>query len=74
MPVISLRLPVELHEAAKAKLVNEKRSFQDMLEAAVREYVAPAPSLSEEEEFQQAMAIAREGMRKYNHTLRELAK
>jgi hypothetical protein len=68
---ITIRIPLELHKKAKVKLALEHKSFQELLENSVREYVGET---NHDQEYEAQMAAARECMEKYREALSELAK
>ena len=71
MKTIPVRVPEDLHRRVRVKLAQEGRSLQDLLEAALREYVGGEP---DDHEVQEQVKIAQELMKRYAPALRELAK
>ena len=71
MKTITIRLPEDLHQRVKVKLVKDHRSFQELVEEQLRTYTGEAPA---DPDFQRQIEIARQGMSKYREALSELAK
>ena len=71
MKTITIRLPEDLHQRVKVKLVKDHRSFQELVEEQLRSYTGETPA---DPNFQRQIEIARRGMSKYREALSELAK
>ena len=71
MKTITIRLPEDLHQRVKVKLVKDHRSFQELVEEQLRSYTGEIPA---DPNFQRQIEIARRGMSKYREALSELAK
>ena len=71
MKTIPVRVPEDLHRRVRVKLAQEDRTLQDLLIAAIRDYVGREP---DDEEVRAQMKAAQELMKKYAPALRELAK
>lgn len=71
MKTIPVRVPDDLHRRARVKLAQEDRTLQDLLIAALRDYVGGEPG---DEEVRAQMKVAQELIKKYAPALRELAK
>jgi hypothetical protein len=71
MKTSTIRLPEDLHQRVKLKLVKDHRSFQELLEEQLRSYAGETPV---DPGFQRQIEIARRGMSKYREALSELAK
>ncbi len=71
MKTITIRLPEDLHQRVKVKLVKDHQSFQELVEEQLRSYAGETPA---DPNFQRQIEIARLGMSKYREALSELAK
>jgi hypothetical protein len=71
MKTIPVRVPEDLHRRVRVKLAQEDRTLQDLLIAAIRDYVGSEPS---DEEVREQVKVAQDLMKKYTPALRELAR
>ncbi len=70
---LSVRLPADLHKRHKLEAVKRRLPVKEVFREALDTWLAPKRD-GEEEEFQQQIAIASEGMVKYRNALRQLAR
>ena len=68
---IPVRVPDDLHHRARVKLAQEDRTLQDLLIAAIRDYVGSEPG---DVEVREQVKVAQDLMKKYAPALRELAR
>ena len=72
LKTLTIRLDGNFHRRLKAKLLADGTSFQAKVQAMLEDY-ADGPA-EEREEIARQVAIAREAMRRYAPTMRELAR